>query len=240
MSAFDILIESYTSTTGIYWPLTDNAGTTTATDASGNGNGLTMTSTTFGEPGLVPSDSETSALFTGSSNGTSSYQPSSTYVTAGLICNFSVLPSSFTWALINYDFGNHGLILGINNNSSQLFPYFFCANGSSNAQPISSTVIASGHNILLVGVWDGTNVILYQCDLTTGSSLVNTSLGLSGGTWSTASTWKTVGGGDNTATVYMGRAFVLPVALTPTQVAGLRTAALVSIVNNQGLIPSLI
>ena len=50
-----------------YWKLDDPVGSTTAADSSGNGYTLTVSGTvTFGEPSVVPSDSETSAKGDGS------------------------------------------------------------------------------------------------------------------------------------------------------------------------------
>ena len=50
-----------------YWKLDDPVGSTTAADSSGNGYTLTVNGTvTFGEPGLVPTDSETCAKGDGS------------------------------------------------------------------------------------------------------------------------------------------------------------------------------
>ena len=50
-----------------YWKLNEPAGSTTAADSSGNGYTLTVNGTvTFGEPSVVPTDSETSAQSDGS------------------------------------------------------------------------------------------------------------------------------------------------------------------------------
>ena len=50
-----------------YWKLNDPVGSTTAADSSGNGYTLTVSGTvTFGEPSVVPSDSETSCKGDGS------------------------------------------------------------------------------------------------------------------------------------------------------------------------------
>ena len=50
-----------------YWKLNDPVGSTTAADSSGNGYTLSVNGTvTFGEPSVVPSDSETSAQGDGS------------------------------------------------------------------------------------------------------------------------------------------------------------------------------
>ena len=59
-----------------YWKLNDPVGSSTAADSSGNGYTLTVNGTvTFGEPSVVPSDSETSAQ----GNGSTGYLSAATF-----------------------------------------------------------------------------------------------------------------------------------------------------------------
>ena len=65
-----------------YWKLNDPVGSSTAADRSGNGYTLTVNGTvTFGEPSVVPSDSETSAQGDGSTGYLSTSFPASPFPT---------------------------------------------------------------------------------------------------------------------------------------------------------------
>jgi hypothetical protein len=239
-SPFDALINSYTSTTGVYWPLEDASGTTTAIDASGNGHTLSASSFSFGTASIVPTDAATCAALTGSSNGSnSSYAPSLTHVTVGCIFNFPTVPASGTFPnIMASQSGNSGVTLYVTGTTG--FPTATFGNGTSLVfGPTQSTPVVAGHSYLLVLTWDGTTVSLYQYDLTTSGSSPVATTGLSGGTFTAPSGWSV---GDYSFTGDVGRFFVLPLSLSSTQVLALAVAGgLSNAANpNQGLLLSLL
>jgi hypothetical protein len=227
-SALDTLIESYTSTTGAYWPLSDNSGSSTAVDASGNGHPLTsLNEFTFGEPGLVPSDSETSLLLGTTAYGGSGYSPSYAAVTFGFIAKVPSLPSSVCYCIQNTNYTT-GMTFVLNaSNQWNLGMY----NGVTFVSPTIATAITAGHVYLVVGTWNGTTVNLYAFDITSQTTLTPVSSALSGSFASPNPIF--VGSGGGTFAGYLARAFVLPQALSSSQVTALYNTALSS-GSNQG------
>src|SRR5665213_2120918 len=152
-SALDTLIESYTSTNGIYWALEDNSGTTSAADLSGNGHQLTC------------------AKFATNSNGTSSYAPALSAVSIGAVINYT--SGSFIARNVS---GNYGGQLYVSAGK----PYCSFGNGSAVTYVNSPTAMTSGHTYLLIATWNGTTITLYQYDLTAGISQTPVTGSLSG------------------------------------------------------------
>lgn len=219
MSAFDTLVESYTSTTGVYWALEDNSGTTAAVDSSGNSHTLTCSSFTFGSTGIVPSDALTCATLTVSSNGTSTYQPSfaTPNVTLGLIVNFATVPTG-TQILLNSILSNKGAAFVITSSGGQDFQMY---NGTTVTQLFGAALTAN-HTYLMIGTWDGTTVTYYQYDLTASSHITPLTGTLAGATWAAGENFVV---GNSQTVAELGRVFVLPVTLNQTQVTALYTAA---------------
>ncbi len=234
MSQLDPLVESYTSTTGIYWALEDASGSTGA-DSSGNGHALTLSNFTLAEASIVPTDSLTCALLTSSSNGTSSYQPSYSALSVGVFTKFSSLPGGTQYFITNLS-GNNGISISVN---SSAVASCTIGNGTTTVTVSSPTALISGHEYVIAVTWNGTTVTLYQYDLTANVEATPATASLSGSF--TSPTGWTVGNGSLSA--YLGRLFILPTALSSTLVGGLATAAgYVAPASNatQGLLMSLL
>lgn len=214
---FDSAVLAHTSTTGVYWALEDVSGTTSAADSSGNGNALTCTSFTFGEPGIVPSDSDTCALLTSSSHGNSSYQPSFSAFSIGAVINCPTVPTASTLIAGCWTSTDAAEI----RISASGKPVCVVGNGTSNITITGPTALTAGHTCLVVATWDGTTVTLYTYDITARTEFTAATGSLSGSLTSGAA-WDV---GGSTFAGYIGRVFGMPVALTSTQVAALYTAA---------------
>ncbi len=142
-----------------YWKLNDPVGSTTAADSSGNGYTLTVSGTvTFGEPSVVPSDSETSVKGDGSTGylglATAAKMPvSADPFTLIAACNVPLplptsgypIPASF-----NMDGSARGSVIGIFTASGSAYLGAW-ANGDT--APVNSIAVGGVH--LLAGVFDG-------------------------------------------------------------------------------------
>jgi hypothetical protein len=230
-SPFDTLVLGYTGTTGVYWALEDAAGTTTAADLSGNGHTLTTTHFTFGSSSIVPSDSNSCVLLSGSTGqcyGTNtSYNPSLTTCTMGSIITVpNLLGSNYPYTIIVKSGGTYIAEMyqtqgninaswggSFNNGSGIVYT------GGGNSPPV-----LANNTYLLLLTWDNTTVKFYQYNLTTGTGSAYSpgSVTCSGGTVNPNNC--TVG--YNFANgAQIGRVFIAPIALTQTQCNQLATVA---------------
>jgi hypothetical protein len=222
-SALDTLIESYTVTEGAYWTMEDESGTTTAADASGNGRLLTTSGFEFGTAGIVPTDSLTCAEVNDNSDATCSYEPSFSAVTFGVILHFVDLPGSGNDVnILRNNSGNAGINWFVNGTTNCVGAYI--GNGTSINYENATVALVAGHTYLLMVTWDGEEVTLYQYDITAGSAPTPTVSSFAG-SFTSPSGWVIWNYPNPPIDAYLGRMFILPSSLTPTQVAGVASAA---------------
>ncbi len=169
----------------------------------------------------MPSDGLTAAGFTTSSDGSSSYVPTySVGVTTGCIVQWAAVPTATQDIFKNYTGGKSGMMLLVD--GSLKFQIYF-GNGTTGTPASSSSGPVDGHAYLLVGTWNLTTIELYNYDLTAQTEGNQPSASLSGTSWTVPGSWS-VGASQLAGT--LARVFVLPLALTSSEVNALYLSAL--------------
>ena len=143
-----------------YWPLDDPVGSTTAADKSGNGYTLSVNGTvTFGEPSVVPTDSETSAK----GDGSTGY-----LITSAAPALLPVGTSPFTWLVaVTPPAGSGAAWMGLAGQSGSTGFGSAATNDAiglwtpGHAGGISSVQAWSGSTHLCGAVYNGNSLLCY-------------------------------------------------------------------------------
>ncbi len=227
-SPLDTLALSYSPS--YYWGMEDAVGSATCADLSGNGNTLTNSGMTLGEPSIVPSDPLTCAYLPAASSSnvaSSTYKPSiasNVAVSVMSVVNLSVIPTAVSMMINNLS-SSQGQQLKVT--TSGLFAWDL-GNGSTSVTKSSGATPVVGHDYLVVGTYSYTNTTMtvYVFDLTTATAYTPATASLAAGTFEPTSNW--VVSQASGFPRYQGRTAFFQTALTSAQVTALFQAAVLS------------
>lgn len=204
----------------LYWEMEDTVGTTTAADASGNGRTLSTTSFTFGETGIVPSDSFTCALAS-TTPASSSYKPALSNVSMMAVVQFTSTPGT-TQDLYNQLATDFGGALRINVSGE---PQVVMGNGTTTVIVPATASVTPDDSYLIVATWNGTTVTLYWANITTAGGVSSNTGSLAAGAGFGPTGNATINSGTGTS-MYIGRVALFGTALSSGNVTTLYNAAI--------------